>query len=502
MKGWEMIVEIQERFRKGESVSSIARRFKIDRKTVRKYVGMSMDDVAAEKTRARTRSKKVDKFGKAIEMWLKNMEDDGVINAQAICDHLRKLGYTGSARTVRRYVAVRVTKRRKHTRVYKPFETEPGDQAMVDLGESRRVMIAGERKIMYFAVMTLSYSRRLYVRWSDRPFDTETFMSFHREAFAHFDGVPGEIVYDQTKLVAIKEKYGEVEFNRDFYGFSQWHDFKTYLCAARDPETKGKVEASVRYVKRGFIPGRRFDDVADLLGQWAEWHREVADVKPNETTGEAPSVRFERERGLLRPLCDSIYTPGPACKIHHVYKDGLVKVLANRYSVPYQYHGGQVKVRVTDDAVEIRGDDLSLIYTHRRLMGRGGRVIVPEHYEKPKTTSTAELEQRARAIYHNERLLEALKKKYPRHYCPQLKQFIKLAEAIDPRFLQLGAEAVLNLGIVEYEALKRTALTYRDFAGYAAFTETDPHPVAAPAETVVCEERNLDYYDRAVRGRR
>lgn len=49
MKGWDMITQIKAELEKGKKVSEVARMLKVDRKTVRKYRGMSMDDIAQYK---------------------------------------------------------------------------------------------------------------------------------------------------------------------------------------------------------------------------------------------------------------------------------------------------------------------------------------------------------------------------------------------------------------------------------------------------------------------
>ena len=60
----------------------------------------------------------------------------------------------------------------------------------------------------------------------------------------------------------------------------------------------------MRYVKRGFLPGRSFDHLADLSSQWEEWGGEVADLKPHETTGRAPLEAWEEEKGHLQPVAE------------------------------------------------------------------------------------------------------------------------------------------------------------------------------------------------------
>ena len=83
-------------------------------------------------------------------------------------------------------------------------------------------------------------------------YDTATFIIAHQQAFSYFGGVAKEYVYDQTKLVVINERYREVLLNEPFHQFALAHDFGVHVCEGYDPQSKGKVERSVRYVKEDF----------------------------------------------------------------------------------------------------------------------------------------------------------------------------------------------------------------------------------------------------------
>ena len=138
MKGWEMINRVKTMLSDGKTVSHVARELRIDRKTVRKYREMKMDEIAEYYKKRRYRKKKVDVFRSFIDNQLELMEEDGVINAQAIFDKIIGKGFSGAPRTLRRYIFNRIGKRTKQKRIYEPFETDPGKQAMVDMGESRK----------------------------------------------------------------------------------------------------------------------------------------------------------------------------------------------------------------------------------------------------------------------------------------------------------------------------------------------------------------------------
>lgn len=63
--------------------------------------------------------------------------------------------------------------------------------------------------------------------------------------------------------------------------------FAPKVCRVRVPQTKGKVELLVRYVKDNFFPGRSFTDLEDLNQQALSWCKAV-DSKPHGTTGKIP----------------------------------------------------------------------------------------------------------------------------------------------------------------------------------------------------------------------
>ena len=72
------------------------------------------------------------------------------------------------------------------------FETRPGEQAQVDWGSSQ-VWLGEQRLRVRFFVMTLGYSRRMFVQ----AYQNEclgALLLAHEEAFAFFGGVTEEIL--------------------------------------------------------------------------------------------------------------------------------------------------------------------------------------------------------------------------------------------------------------------------------------------------------------------
>lgn len=126
----------------------------------------------------------------------------------------------------------------RQQRYYEPvIDMVPGVQCQIDAGELRAVSIGGVETTIYFVVFVMSYSRLMYVTVTDKPINTKMFINMHDEAFSYFGGLVEECVYDQTKLVAIKEEYREVWFNEEFYRYAAYCRFDIRVCEGYDPES-------------------------------------------------------------------------------------------------------------------------------------------------------------------------------------------------------------------------------------------------------------------------
>ena len=63
---------------------------------------------------------------------------------------------------------------------------------------------------------------------------------------------------DQDKLMVVSENAGDIIYTKDFKYFLQETGLEMYVCRKADPETKGKVENLVGYVKGNHLSVRSF----------------------------------------------------------------------------------------------------------------------------------------------------------------------------------------------------------------------------------------------------
>ena len=132
--------------------------------------------------------------------------------------------------------------------------------------------------------------------------DAEAFLEGHVRALEWLGGVPRECVYDNLRSVVARREGDEVIWNRRFLHLRGHYGFRATACTPATPREKGSVEAAVRYLKSGFWPARRFADLRELDGQYADWRDRVCNVRTHASGRFPVGERLAEERQALRPL--------------------------------------------------------------------------------------------------------------------------------------------------------------------------------------------------------
>lgn len=413
---------------RGASIKEISRSLGISRNTVRKYLRMS-EQQADEYLALRERHKVLDHYRSYLISLLRRF------SALKTPKVLRKLKAKApeldvSERTLRRYLQrLRPIVAAAQDRHYEPVIDEvPGVQCQIDAGELRDVSIGGVAGIVYFVVFVLSYSRLMYVSLSKRPIDTEQFIRMHDAAFRYFGGIPEECVYDQTKLVVIEERFREVTLNERFHQYASQIGLEIRVCEGYDPESKGRVEAGVKYVKGDCLYGEVFTDWTGLETHTQSWLDEVANVRIHGTTGEVPrGVYDSRELATMRAYVPAWLPLEPVTR--KADKTGLISFRANKYSVPLAYQQSTVLVEVVDDQLLVRealeGREIAC---HRLQPGKGQLVKNTDHY-RDAGARIADYEAELRQLTGDpagRQLCRLIKQTSPKIYKDQLRAVIDI----------------------------------------------------------------------------
>jgi len=366
---------------KGLSIRQISKELDISRNTVKKYLRLTEVEISEQQDN-RERSKRLDSWRDYIVHSLQSYPD---LSAYKVYLRLQKQlpALEVSQRTVRRYVSTlkrQVTSKQK--RYYEPvIDMVPGVQCQVDGGELRNVIIAGMESTIYFLVFVLSYSRVMYVSLSPKPINTNTFIRMHDEAFRSFGGMSQECVYDQTKLVVIKEMFREVDYNQQFYQYATTVGLDVHVCKGYDPESKGKVESGVKYVKNNFFYGEEFSSQEELQERLSDWLINTANQRIHGTTKRIPAEVYEQEEKQQMQGYLSYLPQQTEKELRKSDKTGLISYQSNKYSVPMAYQCSNVFI-ITEGTDLLIGDleTGELIAKHIIHHGKGAIIKNRNHY--------------------------------------------------------------------------------------------------------------------------
>ncbi len=362
---------IKDMYRNGSTVSDIARVTGHSRRTIRAVLTGPVD---RPRQRRKGRVKKLDPFVPYLERRI----GEGVLNCRKLLDEIQKQGYQGSWSTLKAFVKPYREVRRRQATVR--FETEPGEQAQVDWAYFGFIEHHGRRRRLYAFLMTLSWSRCLYVEFTVSA-NLAWWLRCHVHAFHYFGGVPRVVLHDNLKTaVAGRDGDGKVHWNRRYLDFADYYGFKPQACQPYRAQTKGKVESAVRYVRGNFWVGLFFGDLDDLNHQRLEWLDTTANLRVHGTTGEVPFDRLLKE-GLL-PLGDKPDYDTSLIDFRRSTNDCLVSYDGNYYSVPSDYARKLVQVKETEERELIILDERdNEIGRHCLAEGRNQRIAVPAHYQ-------------------------------------------------------------------------------------------------------------------------
>ncbi|MFD8634778.1 IS21 family transposase [Streptomyces sp. NPDC059533] len=393
------------------SLSEIARETGLNRRTVRKY--LSSEAPAAPPRRAparrgRARRWMVDEVAPLIDAMLRSeiLIKGAVVHERLVAEY----GFAGTYQRVKLYMQEARPRIAQELGIspgelaglHRRFEVVPGAQAQVDWGDEGQILAHVGIPKVYSFHMTLSYSRDPFCCFTTSQ-DLATFFDCHRQAFAHFGGVPMSIVYDRTKTVVRRHVApGEaVPLHPEAVGFAGHYDFDIDVLAAYRPTGKGRVERQVLIVRDHVLSGCSFASVEELDSAFNAWVP-LRRAKVHGTHGEVIGHRAVRDHTALRPLPATPYVITQR-HLRYVGKDCLVAFDANLYSVPARKVRPRqlVEVRATKSQIilhstvpDANGD--TLLAMHQRAVGRGACIVDEKHWDglpdgKNRRTTTGDV---------------------------------------------------------------------------------------------------------------
>jgi hypothetical protein len=137
------------------------------------------------------------------------------------------------------------------------------------------------------------------------------------------------------------------------------------------------VESGVGYVKKNFLAGLDIPDFNALKPAVIHWLNSVANVRLHGETGKRPVDRFQRERQSMTQLPPYPYDIATIDQVR-ASRQFRVAVDGNRYSVPAEYAGAPLTLKLYPDRLCIYHRE-KLVARHVRSYDRRKDFELPDH---------------------------------------------------------------------------------------------------------------------------
>lgn len=398
--------KVRELFSAGLNKTQIGFSLGLHRQTVAKYLSMTEEEFISSQSYNRHYGHKLDAYETYV---VGELGKWSFLSAPQIHDRLKE-NFSDfppvSPKTVFNFVnRVRLTHNlpKEVEKSYRPYEKQPetpyGEYAQCDFGERWMRTSQGQSLKVYFFAMSLSRSRYKYVYFSRTPFTTALAVYAHELAFEYFGGIPRKIIYDQDKVFLVKENLGDLTLTGGFRALVREHGFEPVFCHKSDPQSKGKIENVVKYVKYNFLRGREFIDIDRLNKDVLGWLERTANGTEHHGIRRVPSDEFEREKTYLLPYKGVPTVPCEKLAPHHVRKDNVINYRGNYYTVPTgTYRGYQTLVYLEEKEgqLHIYSHDTGKTLATHKISGDKGRLVSNTSHRRDREASLNDYETSAR----------------------------------------------------------------------------------------------------------
>lgn len=432
---WYKINELKQ---KGLNKSQIAVELGIHRKTVCRYQSMGADEFQRWINQGKLLPLKLKGYFAFVRQQL---EAHPYLSSAQIEDRLKEhfkdlpLVHSKTVYNFVQHVREQAGIPKPTSERHRDFEMLPavgyGQEAQVDFGECYMKNSQGKRVKVWLFAMVLSRSRQKYVYFQDYPFTTATAIYAHQKAFEYYQGVPRKVIYDQDRVFMVDENLGDLLLTSGFEHYVRNESFDVVFCRKADPQSKGKVENVVKYIKDNFVKGRVFIGMESLNESVLGWLSRTGNGKIHTTTRLVPHQEWLKERNYLLPMRNKTCRVNlPDFMSYKVRKDNTIAYKGNYYSLPlgtYKNQQSAVLLNVRNNKLDVYDLNKGLLATHA-ISALKGRYISNSDHRRDKSKNLEQRKQEAIArLGHSEKaceFIEGIARSKPRYFNDNLRTLL------------------------------------------------------------------------------
>jgi len=263
-------------------------------------------------------------------------------------------------------------------------EFAPGERVEVDYAGDPLEWVeitTGEIHKAWVFVAGLGFSQLLYA-WAAEDMKSRNWLGAHRRMYAFYGGVPHVTVPDCLKQGVLKCHLYDPDLNPAYAQLAT--EYSTAVVAARPGRPKDKaiaeglVKILMRYVRFRYRR-QRFTSLAEINRALTECIERI-NARRHSRFGVSRRERFETlERAALKPLPlhDVDCGEWKEAKLH---SDCYVVVEGDYYSAPHPHRHQKLRIKITENQVEIFLG-LERLAIHPRSRHRNGkRIKIDAHF--------------------------------------------------------------------------------------------------------------------------
>ena len=233
---------------------------------------------------------------------------------------------------------------------------KPGERVFFDYTDGIDVVDqeTGETRStdLMCGVMAMSSYTYGEFTWTQKSCDLTRAME---NAFRFFGGVPPYVTVDNQKAAVSRAHWYDPDLNPTFVDFANHWRFAVLPARPRRPQDKAGNECGIGVIQRQFyqeVRNRTFYSLAELNTAFREYLDRL-NTAAMKDWGVTRAQRFDGEKHLLQ-TCPVENWEQAEWRRSKVHADCHVQVQKKFYSVPYQFVGREVRVRVISDDRDLR----------------------------------------------------------------------------------------------------------------------------------------------------
>jgi transposase len=358
----------REHFVGGVSIKELARRYGIDRNTVRRALRSDAPPVYQ-----RASVSKLDPFKDEIHRLLKA---DPKLPGQRIRELIAPLGFDGGKTIVDDYLREVRPLFAPRPRTFQRTVYRPGEICQFDVWEPKLEVPVGhgQTRKAWVVVACLGYSRAgagalIFTK------QTPDLLTGIGRCLWSLRALPQLLVWDRQSGLHARDGRP----TREFAAFCGQLRVDWLFCEPADPQAKGAVERLQGFMETNFEPGRVFANEHDFQLQLDAWFDERANLRHHRTLRCRPVDRLVEEHQAMAALPATV----PDCARRWVLRvppDPYLRFDTCDYSLNPALVGQRVEARVSDrEVLATLLDSGEIACRHQRSFAKHRTITALEH---------------------------------------------------------------------------------------------------------------------------